>query len=99
MTLTPENIPQLLLALIAINAFTYLVFWLDKRRAKNNDWRIPEGVLLGCSLLGGSPTAYVAMRILRHKTRKTSFRVRYWIVVLLQLLAIGYWLFSPDASF
>ncbi len=81
---------QIILFLVAINLFTYAAYWLDKRRARNHDWRIPEGVLLGLALIGGSPAAYIAMRRLRHKTSKTSFRVRYWCMVALQLCALVY---------
>lgn len=88
--MTYYNIPELLLAAVGINAFTALLFWLDKRRAKHNGWRIPEHVLLGACLLGGSPAGYFAMRALRHKTRKASFRVRYWLVVAVQLLTVIY---------
>jgi uncharacterized membrane protein YsdA (DUF1294 family) len=46
------------------------------------------------SLLGGWPGAIVAQRRLRHKTKKLTFRVTFWITVLLHLIAVGlvmYW--------
>ena len=94
----PQTPAEWLLVLLAINAFTVLLFWLDKRRARNNDWRIPEAVLLGASFFGGSPAAFFAMRKFRHKTKKTSFRVRYWLVVIAQIGLVVYYLTSPDAA-
>ncbi len=89
---------ELLLAFLAINAFTALLFWLDKRRARNQGWRIPEHVLLGASLFGGSLAAYFAMKKFRHKTKKTSFRARYWGVVIVQLIAITYYVLLSTGS-
>lgn len=44
-------------ALAALNAWTILRFWQDKRRAVACARRIPEGNLLGLALIGGSPGA------------------------------------------
>ncbi len=85
------NALYLFLFLAAINAATFGLYGLDKRAARNNTWRIPEGTLLLFALLGGSPAAFWASRHFRHKTKKTSFRVRYWLVVIIQLVAIGWW--------
>ena len=71
--------------LVAINAATYFMFWYDKHCAKRGQWRVTEAGLLLLALLGGSPAAYIAMRQLRHKTRKTSFRMRFWLVLIVQL--------------
>jgi uncharacterized membrane protein YsdA (DUF1294 family) len=90
--LSHYSLPELVIAFIAINAVTFLLFWRDKRLAAQNDWRIPEYLLLGISLAGGSPAAYYAMRRLRHKTRKLSFRIRFWGIVAIQILTLGYWL-------
>ena len=82
----------LCLWLVMINATTFGLYGFDKRAARNNAWRIPEGTLLLFALLGGSPAAFWASKYFRHKTKKTSFRVRYWLVVIIQLVAIGWWL-------
>jgi uncharacterized membrane protein YsdA (DUF1294 family) len=55
-----------------INGCTFLVYALDKWRAKNNAWRIPEGALLLLALIGPFG-AYGAMRMFRHKTQKMKF--------------------------
>lgn len=76
--------------LAAMNLLALLLYWLDKRAARQGGWRIPEATLLMVALLGGSPASFVAQRVLRHKNRKTSFQVRFWIVVLVQLGGIVY---------
>ncbi len=67
-----------------VNVLTYAVYWWDKRRAQQNKRRISERELLGWAAAGGSFGAFLAMRNLRHKTQKRSFRVWFWVVVAVQ---------------
>jgi uncharacterized membrane protein YsdA (DUF1294 family) len=78
----------LLLWLLVVNLLTYLVYWLDKRRARKGGRRVSENELLGWALVGGSPAAFWAMRKLRHKTQKTSFKLRFWGIVVLQVALV-----------
>ncbi len=71
--------------LIAVNLTTFLTFRYDKRIAGSRRRRVPEKVLLGLAFLGGSPGAALAMRRYRHKTRKKSFKRKFWLVVALQV--------------
>jgi uncharacterized membrane protein YsdA (DUF1294 family) len=82
-----------LLYLVAINAVAYAVFWLDKRRAARGGRRVPERELLLWAAAGGSLGAWLAMRRLRHKTRKLSFRAAFFGIVVAQ--AIGLYLLGP----
>jgi uncharacterized membrane protein YsdA (DUF1294 family) len=59
--------------LVCINAWTILRFWQDKQRAGAGQRRIRESNLLGLALIGGSPGAFAARRLFRHKTRKQPF--------------------------
>lgn len=79
--------------LLFVNLLTYFVYWLDKRRARLGGRRVSEKELLLCALAGGTPAAWLAMRRLRHKTRKTWFRVSFYGVVALQVgvAALIYW--------
>lgn len=83
--------------LIAINLVTGAAYLYDKVAAGSNRGRVPERVLLLLALAGGTPAAFVAMRLIRHKTAKQSFQLRFWLIVLGQgvLLAGYYFLVKP----
>src|SRR5205085_951689 len=53
---------------INLTAFGYYAF--DKQRAREAGRRVPELVLHGLALLGGSLGAFAAMQLFRHKTIK-----------------------------
>jgi uncharacterized membrane protein YsdA (DUF1294 family)/cold shock CspA family protein len=75
----------------AIGTATWAAFAWDKRKAGLAERRVPEAVLLGLSLLGGSPAAVVAMIVLRHKTSKPSFQIKFACVLVAQAVAIAAW--------
>jgi len=64
--------------------FSYLS---DKRKATSGSWRIPESTLHLLELIGGWPGALIGQQTLRHKTRKLSFQLTFWTIVLLHLIA------------
>ena len=72
----------------SINAVTYLAYYLDKGASKRDSWRIPERTLHHFALIGGSVAALIAQRRLRHKTQKQSFKVRFWLIIALQLATL-----------
>jgi len=47
-------------------------------------------------LVGGWPGAVVAQQLLRHKTKKLSFRTRFWVTVALNVIVfvLLVWYFS-----
>ena len=73
---------------LTINIASFLLFGLDKSLAKQRMWRIPEAVLLGISLLGGSLGAYAGMHTFRHKTRKPAFRVGIPVIIAAQMICV-----------
>jgi uncharacterized membrane protein YsdA (DUF1294 family) len=72
--------------LAAINLTTFGYYGFDKYRARTGGRRIPEAVLHGLALAGGSAGAWLSMRLFRHKTIKGSFRLLFWLIVAGQLL-------------
>lgn len=74
--------------LIAINVATFVLYGFDKSSARREGRRVPEIVLHGCELLGGTPAAFIAQRVFHHKTQKTSFQVRFWIIVAIQVVVV-----------
>lgn len=74
-------VPMTAYGLVSLVAF--LLYWSDKRKARADAWRTPENVLHAVELAGGWPGALLAQQVFRHKTRKVSFQVVFWFIVLL----------------
>lgn len=77
--------------LVFINLVTFLVFGLDKLKAKRkasrpSTRRVPEKTLFLLALLGGSAGALLGMRAWRHKTLHRSFRIGIPLILLLQIV-------------
>ena len=54
--------------LIVINVLTFVIYGIDKWKAKRAKWRIREAALLGLAVLGGSIGALLGMKVWHHKT-------------------------------
>lgn len=74
--------------LVAANLAGWGAFAWDKLRARDGLWRVPERTLLTIAAIGGSPGAILAMRTLRHKTRKQPFGTWMRVIVAIQVLAL-----------
>lgn len=79
--------------LCVINITAFITMAADKRKAVKGKWRIPERVLFGTAILGGSVGAIAGMYVFRHKTRHRTFTIGLPVILLLQLAAAGYLLF------
>lgn len=75
--------------LIFINVAAFVLYGIDKHRAKRGAWRIPEKTLLGAAALGGGVGALLGMRAFRHKTRKLKFTLGVPAILLAEVAAIG----------
>ncbi|MFN0242881.1 MAG: DUF1294 domain-containing protein [Planctomycetota bacterium] len=73
----------------ATSIATFCVFAWDKACAKRGQRRVPEATLHSLELFGGWPGALLAMRVLRHKSAKTSFRAVTWFNVMLHVAGWG----------
>lgn len=76
--------------LCVINIITFLLYGLDKQKAKQNRWRIPEKVLLGAAAFGGTIGALIGMRMFHHKTQKWKFKAGVPLILVLQIAAAIY---------
>lgn len=74
----------------AINFSTLLFYLYDKSISHTNLTRVPEVVLHTLALAGGSPAALLSQWLFRHKTRKTSFQIVYWFILLVQLALVAW---------
>lgn len=73
------------LYLAAINVVTFFLYGIDKFKAQRSKWRIPELVLLGLAVVGGSVGAWLGMIVLRHKTLHKKFRYGIPLILALQI--------------
>ncbi len=66
-----------------VSVLAFFLYWSDKRKARADNWRTPENVLHAVELAGGWPGALLAQQVFRHKTRKVSFQLVFWLIVLM----------------
>jgi len=87
--------PLILYVYLIASLLTFIKYALDKSSAKKSKWRNPESTLHLLSIVGGWPGALIAQQILRHKSKKLSFRIVFWFTVLLNCGGVG-WLLTPN---
>ncbi len=86
----------LLIAVYGVTSLlTFMFYAIDKQAARKGAWRIPEAQLHLLALVGGWPGAMAAQHTLRHKSKKPSFRLVFWVTVVLHG-AGTVWLLSPE---
>ena len=74
-----------LIYLFVINIISIFAVLFDKTAARNGEKRISEKSLITLAVMGGGVAMYVAMRIIRHKTRKNKFMVGIPVIVMLEI--------------
>ena len=78
------------LYLLSVNVTAFALMGVDKRRARRGQWRVPERTLFLPALLGGALGGTLGMRTFRHKTRHWYFRFGFPLLLVLQLLGLGW---------
>ena len=76
--------------LLGINAVTFIVYGIDKYKAKKAKWRIPEATLLLLAVLGGSIGAWMEMKVWHHKTMHKKFKYGIPAILLIQIALMTY---------
>ncbi|MBR4926337.1 MAG: DUF1294 domain-containing protein [Prevotella sp.] len=79
--------------LICINILTFLVYGIDKWKARNDKWRISEATLLLLAVIGGSIGAWAGMSVWHHKTLHKKFRYGVPLILIIQVALIIYMLY------
>ena len=75
--------------LLIMNFLTWVIYGLDKGRAKSGKWRIPERTLLILAAIGGSVGALIGMLMFRHKTRKAKFVILVPVLLVIPCVLVG----------
>ncbi|MBE6731117.1 MAG: DUF1294 domain-containing protein [Ruminococcaceae bacterium] len=78
------------LYLIFINLLSFILFAVDKCRAKKKAYRIKESVLLFTAFIGGAFGALTSMLLFRHKTQKIKFTLLVPLFLIAQVF-LGYY--------
>ena len=73
--------------LSVINILAFILYGIDKKRARDHAWRISERMLIGIALIGGSVGAIAGMLLFHHKTRHWYFRYGLPLILILQVAA------------
>lgn len=81
---------NILIYLLVMNLLEFLSMLIDKKKAEKGSWRTPEKTLLTIALLGGSIGSIAGMYTFRHKTKKLKFSVGLPVILILQIVLIGY---------
>ena len=76
--------------LAAINVITFLIYGIDKWKAKKQKWRISESTLLMLAVIGGSVGAWIGMKTWHHKSLHKKFKYGIPFILTLQLALMIY---------
>jgi len=76
--------------IVIINILTFIVYGIDKLKAKKGKWRIPESTLLLLAIIGGSIGAFLGMKVWHHKTMHKKFKYGIPLIIILQLGVLLY---------
>ena len=80
------------IAFLVMNLISFILYGVDKRRAKKDRWRIRESTLLLATWFMGGVGAYAGMRVFRHKTKHWYFVIGMPAILATQIALI--WLLA-----
>ena len=78
--------------LAAINVIAFMVYGIDKLKAKKGKWRIPEATLLLLAIVSGSIGAWCGMKVWHHKTMHKKFKYGVPLILMIQIGLYLYWI-------
>lgn len=81
--------------LAIINVITFIVYGIDKLKAKKSRWRISEATLLLLAVLGGSIGAWFGIKVWHHKTLHKKFKYGIPLTIIVQILISVYFYNHP----
>jgi uncharacterized membrane protein YsdA (DUF1294 family) len=84
-----------------LSVIAFVIYWYDKQQAIHLSARIPESTLLAVGQFGGWPGAWLAQKILRHKSSKLSFQIKFIATVVghvFVVTVIAVWLYIASLT-
>ena len=81
---------EIICYLLAVNIATFLLYGIDKYKAKKSKWRISEATLLTMAAIGGSIGAWAGMRLWHHKPMHKKFKYGIHKIIILQVALAVY---------
>lgn len=75
-----------MLYLLIINLYGIGLIIADKTKARKGSWRIPEKRLFLVGLFGAAVGMFVAMNMIRHKTKHISFMLGFPVMIGLHVV-------------
>ena len=88
-----SNLVLIAALLLVWNIVVFLIYGIDKQKAKKGKWRLPEGTLLLMAFLFGSLGAFCGMHVFHHKTQHKKF-ILVPIFLCLHLGLLIWWIVS-----
>ena len=76
--------------LLAANVVTFILYGMDKYKAKKAKWRISETTLLTLAAIGGSIGAWAGMRIWHPNNLRTKFNYGKPAIIISQIALADY---------
>ena len=83
-------LPIIFYCFLALNLLTFIIYGIDKLKAKNAKWRISEATLILLAVIGGSIGAWLGLQVWRHKTQHKKFYIGISVIIILQVVATIY---------
>ena len=78
--------------LLIVNLIAFALYSIDKRRAIKHQFRIPEKTLLWMARIGGGVGSWIGIKVFRHKTKHTKFRivVPLWTIIWAAAIVLAF---------
>lgn len=85
-----SQLSTLIFGFIFMNLLGFLLMYIDKKRAKENKYRIKEFTLFLTAILFGSIGVLIGMYKFRHKTLHKSFTIGIPLIIAIQVIVVIY---------
>lgn len=76
--------------ILCINAVSFIMYGIDKYKARKGKWRISEATLLTLAVAGGSVGAWLGMKVWHHKTMHRKFKYGVPAILFMQIAAVAF---------